>query len=99
MSKLDVIITPTAEKDMQNIFDYIAQDNISKAIEIINSFEKRFDSLAMFPESGTAKFKFILRDIRCAIAAGHYQIIYTRRNDVLYILRVLTGYQDLFAIL
>ncbi len=99
MSKLDVIITPTAEKDMQSIFDYIAQDNISKAIEIINTFEKKFDSLAMFPESGAAKFKFILRDIRCAIVAGHYQIIYTRKNDVLYILRILTGYQDLFAIL
>ena len=99
MYKLDIIVTPAAENDMQNIFDYIARDNISKAIEILDIFEKKFETLAAFPESGAAKFRFVVRDIRCAIVAKHYQIIYYRKGDFLYILRVLTGYLDLFALL
>lgn len=41
MHKLEIIVTPSAEEDMQNIFDFIAQDNISKAIEMIDIFEKK----------------------------------------------------------
>ena len=95
MHKLEIIVTPSAEEDMQNIFDFIAQDNISKAIEMIDIFEKKFDTLAMFPKSGFIKSKLIVRNVRCAVVAEHYQIIYFIRNNVLYIQRVLTGYQDI----
>ncbi len=95
MHKLEIIVTPSAEKDMQNIFDFIAQDNISKAIEMINIFEKKFDTLAMFPKSGFIKSKLIVRNVRCAVVAEHYQIIYFIKDNVLYIQRVLTGYQDI----
>ena len=95
MHKLEIIVTPSAEEDMQNIFDFIARDNISKAIEMIDIFEKKFDTLAMFPKSGFIKSKLIVRDVRCAVVAEHYQIIYFIRNNVLYIQRVLTGYQDI----
>ena len=95
MHKLEIIVTPSAEEDMQNIFDFIAQDNISKAIKMIDIFEKKFDTLAMFPKSGFIKSKLIVRDVRCAVVAEHYQIIYFIRNNVLYIQRVLTGYQDI----
>ena len=95
MHKLEIIVTPSAEEDMQNIFDFIARDNISKAIEMIDIFEKKFDILAMFPKSGFIKSKLIVRDVRCAVVAEHYQIIYFIRNNVLYIQRVLTGYQDI----
>lgn len=95
MHKLEIIVTPSAEEDMQNIFDFIAQDNISKAIEMIDIFEKKFDTLAMFPKSGFIKSKLIVRDVRCAVVAEHYQIIYFINDNVLYIQRVLTGYQDI----
>ena len=95
MHKLEIIVTPSAEEDMQNIFDFIARDNISKAIEMIDIFEKKFDTLAMFLKSGFIKSKFIVKDVRCAVIAEHYQIIYFIRNNVLYIQRVLTGYQDI----
>ncbi len=95
MHKLEIIVTPSAEEDMQNIFDFIAQDNISKAIKMIDIFEKKFDTLAMFPKSGFIKSKLIVRNVRCAVVAEHYQIIYFIRNNVLYIQRVLTGYQDI----
>ncbi len=95
MHKLEIIVTPSAEEDMQSIFDFIAQDNISKAIEMIDIFEKKFDTLAMFPKSGFIKSKLIVRDVRCVVVAEHYQIIYFIKNNILYIQRVLTGYQDI----
>ena len=41
---LDIFVTNTAEKDMREIFDYIAKDNINKAIEMIDIFEDKFNS-------------------------------------------------------
>ena len=41
MCKLDVIITPTAELDLQSIFEYIAKDNPHKAEEMLNVFVQR----------------------------------------------------------
>ena len=51
----------------------------------------------MFPFSGVQKSNFIIRDVRECIAAKHYQVIYHIENNKIFILRVLTGYQDFFA--
>ena len=97
MSKLNVIVTPTAETDMVDIFNFIARDNINKAIEMIDIFEEKFETLSQFSHSGFRKSYFVKHDIRECIVAKHYQIIYTVKNNKLYILRILTGYQDIFA--
>lgn len=96
MCNLNIVVTTIAETDMQEIFDYIAQDNISKAIELINIFEEKFKILSMFPNSGYRKSKLLKRNIRELVVAKHYQIIYCVENQNIFVLRVLTGYQDLF---
>ena len=96
MRSLEITVTPAAEADMQNIFEYIAQDNIHKADEIIEKFEEKFSTIAQFPDSGFRKSYFLKRNVRECIVAKHYQIIYTTKDDKIYILRVLTGYQDIF---
>ena len=93
---MEIIVTPSAESDIKEIFDYIALDNIKKAFEIIEKFEEKFESIAIFPYSGVQKSNFVIRDVRECIVAKHYQIIYHIKNNTIYILRVLTGYQDLF---
>ncbi len=99
MHDLNIVITHSAEYDMQKIFDYIARDNIAKAIELIDIFENKFNTIAKFPNSGFRKSYFVKRDVRECIAAKHYQIIYYVKDNTLYIQRVLTGYQDIFAVL
>lgn len=94
MPNYKITVLPSAETDMQNIFDYIAQDNKLKAFEIIDIFEDKFELLARFPNSGHSKPYFVKRNIRMCIVAKHYQIIYHVKSDTVYILRVLTGYQD-----
>ncbi len=75
MTDLNIIITPSAEADMQDIFDYIALNNTEKAIKMIDIFENKFELLAKFPKSGSRKSYFVKRDIREFVVAKHYQII------------------------
>ena len=96
MSNLEIIITSSAENDMQNIFDFIASDNITKAFEIIDEFEKKIETIAMFPNIGFRKPYFVKRDVRECIVAKYYQIIYYVKDDILYIQRILTGYENFF---
>jgi len=93
---LKIIVTPSAEEDIKAIFDYIALDNVNKASEMLDKFEEGFKTILNFPYSGVKKSNFVVRDVRECIVAKHYQIIYHIKNDTIYILRVLTGYQDLF---
>lgn len=96
MPNLRIIITPSAEKDMQDIFDYIADDNVNKALQILDKFEKKFETIATFPRIGARKSYFVKRDVRECIVAKHYQIIYYIKENTLYIQRILTGYEDYF---
>ncbi len=96
MSNLNIVVTLNAEIDMQNIFAFIAKDNILKATELIDIFEKKFELLAEFPNIGFRKSYFLKRNVRECVVAKHYQIIYHVKGNTLYIQRILTGYQDIF---
>jgi len=98
MHKLEVIVTPSAEVDLQNIFDYIAADNLNKAIEMIDIFEEKFNTIATFPNIGFKKSKFVNRDVKEYVVLKHYEIIYSVKGEILFIHRVLTGYQNIFEI-
>lgn len=98
MSNLNISITTVAELDLQNIFDYIAKDNRLKAVELIEIIEEKIKLLSMFPNRGYKKSNLLKRNVRECVVAKHYQIIYTIENSTVYILRVLTGYQEFFVI-
>ena len=51
MSDLEIIITPFAEKDMEDIF---ALNNINKSLEINDEFKKKFNTITFtfFPFIG-----------------------------------------------
>lgn len=96
-NNIKLIITIPAHQDMLKIFEYIASNNEDAAEKLLNIFDKNFESLLAFPNRGF-KSKFFSRDVRICIVAKHYQIVYTFSNDKLYILRILTGYQDICRI-
>ena len=91
---LRLIITRPAYNDMQKIFEYIAQDNKFAAKKLLDILENKFKNIIRFPDMGY-KPKHSQKNIRIHIVAKHYQIVYTTNADNLYILRVLTGYQDI----
>ena len=50
--KFDVKYTESAEEDLDNIFEYIAEDNLEKAIEFTEELRKSANLLADFPFMG-----------------------------------------------
>ena len=95
---LKLIITRPAYNDMQQIFDFIAQDNITAASDLLETFERQFKNIMLFPNCGFKSKKYFKRDVRVCVVAKHYQIFYYVKDNQLYIQRILTGYQDIFNI-
>jgi plasmid stabilization system protein ParE len=49
---MKVVWLGDARKDVDEICDYIARDNVDAALRIVDRIEERADFLADFPESG-----------------------------------------------
>jgi len=90
--KFRVDITPTAEADIADIWDYIAQDNPETATSFILRLEEQIGTLERFPERcpsipenellGTA-YRHLLH--------GNYRTIFKIMGTKVIIMRVLHG--------
>lgn len=94
-----VLITEPAQMDILEIIDYVANDNCKAAVGILNIFEQTFKMLAEFPAVGIRKKGIKDETVLVYTIRRHYSIVYRIKNNNLEILRVLTRYQDLFAVL
>lgn len=93
------IIKNKALDDIKIIADYIAKDNLSAAVSIIESFEKAFEKLASFPNVGIIRKDFTSLDVRFFVVKKHYLVVYNIENENVCILRVLTTYQNICSML
>ena len=98
MNKI-VLITNLAKEDISNIAEYIANDNKSASISIVDDFYKTFELLSNFPETGSIKNGINDKTVRIYTMKKNFAIVYRILNDQIEILRVLTRYQNIFAIL
>jgi len=98
MNKL-VFITDIAKEDITKIAEYIATDNKSASVKIVDDFYKAFELLSNFPETGSMKDDIKDKTIRIYTMKKNFAIVYRILNDKIEILRVLTRYQNIFAIL
>ena len=100
MSKpLKVLITDSAKDDINTVFDYIAIDNKTAAINIIDTFYKVFELLSDYPETGTLKNDLADKTVRIYSIKKNFVIAYRIRDNKIEILRILTRYQNIFAVL
>ena len=97
MSKLR--INPIVAKDLKNIRDYIAEDNVEYAVKTIKEIYGKFENLQMFPGMGANLSKRVSfrTDYKYAIWED-YVIIYKVNNKYLEIYRVINRYQDITRI-
>ncbi len=99
MNKLKIITADTAKTDIKNITAYIAKDNEFAAINTAKLLKKTFIMLANYPKAGLRKKGLKDKNIFVYTIKKRYAVIYKfNRNEILF-LRVLTKYQDLFAVL
>jgi len=87
--------TAEAENWLKNIHQYIAKDNPSAAIKVVNGIYERVQQLQQFPKSGQIYRDVPEGEIRLLLF-GHYRIAYLiNKNDNLDILGVFHGALDI----
>lgn len=90
---MGVLFTPLAQTDLEEIGDYIAQDNPSRAVTFIQDIRAQCQRIGKSPMAYRARPE--LGDGIRSSPFGNYVILYRpQANDVL-VVRVLHGAMDL----
>lgn len=88
MAAIEIIITPSADADVNGIVDFLEKTRSPKAaIRFINAFYKQLNLLESTPEIDTPSLK--IASVRKKIIDKHNVLYYELLNDVLYVLRVI----------
>ena len=89
------LFTPQARADLQNIYDYIAQDNPTNALQFVDRLEERCHLLADYPYIGVARPEFGTNHRSFVVPGTRYIIVYRPIDDGVEIIHVSHGRQDL----
>ena len=99
MTKYKVIITNNAKNDIKAIRNYIALDNTLASKNFLLVLRKIFIHLANYPKIGKKQPNYIFTEnVYCHTMKWGYSILYSVENKNIYILRILTGYQDILHV-
>lgn len=91
-----VRLTEPATQDLEEIYDYIALDNIEAAERLKERLQKRWRAAAENPGIGRKRdeWRQNLRSVR----EGNYLILYHQIEDGIEIVRVVHGARDIEAL-
>jgi toxin ParE1/3/4 len=90
-------LSNAANRDLEEIWEYIATDNLDAADRVIDSLHKTFSWLSQYPGAGHKR-----RDIDKPIllwAEGSYEILYRVFENFIEVDAVLHGSRDIPAVL
>ena len=90
---MGVLFTPLAETDLEDIGDYIAQDNPARALSFIQEIRAQCQKIGKSPLAYRARPE--LGDEIRSCPFGHYMILYCPQAPDVLIVRVLHGAMDL----
>ncbi|MBN2468735.1 MAG: type II toxin-antitoxin system RelE/ParE family toxin [Deltaproteobacteria bacterium] len=88
--------TDTAEKHLDAIYSYIAQDSPEYARRIVDRLTRRSQQIAKFPFSGRRVPEYDVDQIREVIEAS-FRVIYHIKSDQIDVLAVIHGAMDLLG--
>jgi len=92
------VLTPRAEQDVSDIWDYIADDNIEAADRVLDALENAMVKLAKNP--GIGHWREELTDKRHRFFLIYsYLIIYRPETKPLQVIRVLHAARDIQSVL
>lgn len=92
------LLTKPALADIEEIVGYIAKDKPGVAKRVGDRFASTFDVLAKNPELGHLREDLTMRPVRFWPVFS-YLVVYRAETKPLQILRVLSEYRDLAALL
>jgi toxin ParE1/3/4 len=93
---MQVLFTPAAQQSLQEIYDYIAEDNPGKAKEFLQHLKKQCYVLADNPRMGRARPE--LQDTLRSFPVTPYLIFYKVQHKSLLIVNIIHGARDIEAL-
>ena len=92
MGKYEVRHLPVAETDIDEIVDYLLQEDPTVALSFLDGLDGIERQLTDFPESGAMMRNklFAKKGYRFMVVCG-YLVFYTIQDDVVWFMRVLHG--------
>jgi toxin ParE1/3/4 len=92
-----VLRTPLADQDLEDIWFFIAQDNVPAADRLLDTLNRSINVLAKNPNIGPSR-PDIAKDLRYHPIRS-YLLLYRIIKDGIEIVRVVHGARDLFHLL
>jgi plasmid stabilization system protein ParE len=94
------VVSPQARQDLIDITDYIAADSLSAALKLRDRLFEAFGQLAEQPGIGHVRDDLIARKAGVKFwPVGSYLVVYRAKQPTIQVVRVLSGYWDISAIL
>jgi toxin ParE1/3/4 len=90
---MEIIVSPEAEADLEEIGDYIAQDNPHRAVTFIDEIRSRFEAISRMPLA-YAERPEIDPGVRACVH-GSYVIFFYVTDKTVEIARVLHGARNI----
>ncbi len=92
MAKYSAEYMPSADSDVDEIIDYLAERNVSAAKDFLDRLDERVEQLCDFPESApVAKDRQVAQKGYRVLVIEGYLLFYLFKNEVIYIMRVIDG--------
>ncbi len=96
----DYVVSPQARQDIIGITDYIAADSLGAAFRLRDRLFAAFDRLARRPNMGHVRDDLVAREFGVRFwPVGAYLVIYRSSEGTVQIVRVLSGFRDIGAVL
>ena len=91
-------LSPIAERDIDEIITYLAQENPVVARTFLDTLFAAMDNLAEFPEIGHVREDLTDKPVKFWLFKWHYLIIYKPTSPI-EIVRVLSGFRDIINLM
>jgi len=102
LKRFEVSLTEDAARDLEDIFDYIAEhDDLAKAGHVLDRIEEVVESVATFPERGSHPKELLslgIRDYRQSFFKP-YRVIYRIVGQRVYVYLIVDGRRDTQSLL
>jgi toxin ParE1/3/4 len=92
------VLTPLAARDLNEIWDYLTNDNIAAADRVLNALEKALHGLAKNPGKGHQR-KDLADGRHRFFLVYSYFIVYRPETKPIQVIRVLHASRDVQALL
>jgi toxin ParE1/3/4 len=88
-----VVRSPLAEEDLQDIWLYIATDNVEAADRVLDEIGDKLNYLAEHPQLGAAR-PDIAPELRL-LPVGNYLVLYRISDGIVDVVRIVRGGRNL----